>query len=339
MQTYVDWHNLQANLHNIKNCASQIDSLLSELHAAKKELDYKTTTPQIDAQLRKVTTQVIASRKNILLLQNIGEKIVCEYSFCEQNLTNTDILEPATADYNWKTAAKLIGSAGLAGKMVDSIYGLSVGGSTCWKSTAKIVESGAKVAQRMADGKIVDLFGNFAVGNPSLSKELGKYVYDSSKCATVAARNASKIAVGAKWVSLAFSGLLNFNKNFEEFDGNLKNGRMYAETISETAIDVGTGIGIGLLGTLIVGSAAPVWAAGAVAVGITSVCNVAVEWIETVFNVDVKEVVSDFAVDTYEFVRDTTKKAVSATKKFVGNAVSKTADCISAGWRKFKSWF
>lgn len=352
MRVTVDWRGLQCQLPNLKKCVSKIDSLLPEIQAVGRGLSASAgSTTQIKVQLYKTSAQVSACRDSLFQMQSAAEKIASEYCSCEQHLSKTESTDQNAAGSNWKTAVSLIGSFGFAGKVADSIYGLSMGGTTRWKSVAKIVETGAKTIQRMADGKVVDIFGTLAVGkkidalgnfvyeSPSLSKELGKYVYDPSKCSTVAAKRASKIAVGAAWASLALSGIQNFNDNFKEFDGDLNSKRMYEETIVETAIDVGKGAAIGVLGALAVGASAPVWAAGVAAVGITSVCDVAVEWVDMAFGIDVKETVSDFAVDTYEFVRDTAKKTVKATAKFVGKAVSQTADCISAGWKKFISWF
>lgn len=357
MQASVDWRGLQYQLPNLKNCVSQIDSLLLEIQSVTRELGANASLAvQIEMQLYKASAQIKNCRASLFQMQNATEKIAFEYCSCEQRLARIGCEEQETLGNNWKTVASFIGSFGLAGKVTDSIYGLSVGGTTHWKSAAKLIETGAKTAQRMADGKLVDIFGTFAVGkkidefgnfvyeSPSVLKELRKYVYDPSKCSTVAAKNASKIAVGAKWASLTFSGLLNFNDNFKEFDGDLSNKQMYEETVVETTFDVLTGATIAVLGAAVVGASAPVWAAGVAAVGITSGYNVAVEWVDAAFGIDVKETVSDMViflkdVNKLEFAKYASKEVVKVTKKFVGKAVSKTADCISAGWKTFKSWF
>lgn len=249
MRVTVDWRGLQCQLPNLKKCVSKIDSLLPEIQAVGRGLSASAgSTTQIKVQLYKTSAQVSACRDSLFQMQSAAEKIASEYCSCEQHLSKTESTDQNAAGSNWKTAVSLIGSFGFAGKVADSIYGLSMGGTTRWKSVAKIVETGAKTIQRMADGKVVDIFGTLAVGkkidalgnfvyeSPSLSKELGKYVYDPSKCSTVAAKRASKIAVGAAWASLALSGIQNFNDNFKEFDGDLNSKRMYEETIVETAV-------------------------------------------------------------------------------------------------------
>lgn len=345
MRTAINWEGLQAQLPNLNNHASQIDHLLQELQSVSHGLKSKNSlAPSISVRLQQTSKQVETCCSSLIQIRNTVEKISFEYCTCELQIANQEVVqktEPSTngTQIDGKTFAKLAGSFGLAGKMVDSMYGISTGGTSCWESIVKLVETGAKTAQRMADGKIVDIFGTLAVGENPLSKELAKYVYDPSKCSTVAAKNASKIAVSAKWVSLAFSGLLNLKDNFEEFDGNWSNERMYTETVVETAIDVGKGIAFGSLGALAVGSAAPVWAAAITTVGIASVCEFAVDLIDFTFKTDVKEVVSDFVVDSYEFIRDHTKVVVNEAQKYIGKAVSKTANCVSAVWKNIKSWF
>lgn len=355
MQVSISWRGLQNQLPNLKDCVSKVDSLLPEIQSIPRGLSFNAnSTAQIETQLSKVSAQVKSCRDSLFQLQNAAEKIAYAYCACEQFLVRNENTRQEAVGSNGKTVASFVGSFGLAGKMVDSIYGLSVGGTASWKSVVKIVENGAKTVQRMADGKLIDIFGTFAVGkkidevgnfvyeSPSIFKELEKYVYDPSKCSTIAAKNASKIAVTAKWVSLAFSGLLNFNNNFKEFDGDLSSKRMYEETVVETAIDIGTGIGIGTLGALVVGASAPVWTAGVAAVGITSVCNIAVELYEAVKGLKegtIKEVVSDTVVNAYEFAKIAKEKTFKATEKFVGKAISETADCISVGWKKLKSLF
>lgn len=353
MQTSVDWRGLQYQLPKLKNCVSQIDSLLPEIQSVTRGLSSNASlTVQIEAQLYKASAQIKNCRDSLFQMQNATEEIASEYCSCELSLARTERPRQETSEYNWKTVSSFVGSFGLAGKVTDSIYGLSVGGTTRWKSVAKLIETGAKTVQRMADGKLVDIFGTLAVGkkidefgnfvyeSPSVLKELEKYVYDPSKCSTVVAKGASMFAVAAKWIS---SGFMNFYDNFKEFGGALDNKRMYEETAVETIFDVVTGAIITALGAAAVGASAPVWAAGVAAVGITSVYNVAVEWVDAAFGINVKETVSDTViflkdVNKLEFAKYAAKEAIKVTKNFVGKAVSKTADCISAGWKTFKSW-
>ena len=238
-----------------------------------------------------------------------------------------------------------MGGFGIIGSTAKSLWSISEGGSDRWKGVDKLIETGSKYIRKLSEGDDVDLIGFNPGEEFSLSKELGKYVYDGSKYTTVAGKNAAKIGVAAKWVGLGFSTLLNYKDNLEEYNYDLGKGRVYSETIAETALDVSIGYGTSFLASTILVAAAggPVgWTAAAAAVvgvGITSVINIATEFVEAKWGIDVKEEISDFAVDVSEAVVEGAKKVGKTIKKTVGKAVKGTAKKAKAAWNKIKSIF
>lgn len=116
---------------------------------------------------------------------------------------------------------------------------------------------------------------------------------------------------------IALSGVTNGFSNYEEFkdSGGLKNGRLWAETVTETAVDWGKDllIGAGVTAAFAAaGVAAPVVAVGAATVAV----SVAADWVcKAVTGKDLTEAVSDGIID------------------LVGNGVKKAKEGATALWR------
>lgn len=76
----------------------------------------------------------------------------------------------------------------------------------------------------------------------------------------------SGLGVAAKWVGAALTAVTNLIENENEFGGDWSNPRLYQETITESAIDIGMGIGAGALTALVIGSTGGAAVVGAVVV-------------------------------------------------------------------------
>lgn len=352
MQTKISYTSVSQPLAELGQAANRLSSMISDVQSVCNNISYCTGIGSgTKAELKKAITDIKEHCSCIIQLYNAGDQAMLEYYICENRLAGNNVSAVCselsavadatqfTNDFDWGTIRKMVGKFGFAGSVASSMWGLADGGSSVWKNAVKLVETGAGTAQKMADGKLVDLFGTFGKKASTLSDELNKYVYDPSKCSTVAAKNASKIGVAAKWVGVAFSGMLNFVDNFEEYDADYTDSGVYVETITETALDVGAGIATGVAASAIFTAVGvtfpPAWAVGIVAVGVTSVGSMITEGIEARWGIDVKEEISDFVVDATKAAG----KVVKDAGKLVGKAVSTTADRISAGWKKFKSWF
>ena len=349
MQTAVNCTSVCSSAADLKQAAQKLSAIISDAQAVCRGLNSCTgISSGTTAELQRAILTAQENNAAVLRLYSICENAMREYYICENQLarndvsiiiSNTSTSAETESDIDWGTIRKMVGKFGVAGSITSSLWGLFEGGAATWKSGVKLIETGAKTIQKMADGKLVDLYGSFASKATTFSDELAKYVYDPSKCTTVAAKNASKISVAAKWVGTGFSALLNFSDNVEEYNADFTDAGMYVETVAETAFDVGVGAVAGVAASAIftaVGVAfPPAWAVGIVTVGVSSVGNMINEGIEAVFGVDIKEKVADLAVDAANAVG----KIVKDAGKLVGDAISATADCISAGWKKLTSLF
>lgn len=346
MQVTINGRMLDQQITEMMHYSQKMATLVSEIESIKiTTASHAGSGQSIMSKWKRVAADSKAHSATLQKLHSTLDGIQTEYLACESRLCGQEYVEAEhesdslteiswlSPDWSaaWSMTKKAIKGFGTVGSSVAAIIGMSEGGESFAKNTAKLVGSGAKLVQKMADGKTVDWFGKLQVGKPSLKKELSKYIYDPSKCETVVSKNASKIGAAVQWVGLAFDGLLNFKDNMDEFNGDFSNSRMYAETVVETGIDFTVGIGTSLIATAIVGSTAPVWAAGVAAVGIVGVTgSIVSEFVEAKWGIDLKETVSDFVVDIGEKAVDTVKTAGKA----VGKAVSGTAKKISAGWKK-----
>ena len=113
-----------------------------------------------------------------------------------------------------------------------------------------------------------------------------------------------------------------FTGNMEEYNYDFTNPRMYAETIGETAADVGLGIAAGAVVATLAGPLAPVWAVGVVTAGSVMLVDMISE---AAFGKDAAEFVSDLAIDTVEAVGDAAAKA----GELIGEAAGKAADFVA----------
>lgn len=137
------------------------------------------------------------------------------------------------------------------------------------------------------------------------------------------------------WAGLGLTALSNTISNIDEHkSGKISAKRAVAETITETAIDVGKGWLIGAAvaaGVAATVGSAPVLVVGAITVGVSVGLDWACKKITGALTGEEKgltETVSDFVLDVGE-------AAVSVGKKVVSSAVSN----IKSGWSNLKSAF
>jgi uncharacterized protein YukE len=129
------------------------------------------------------------------------------------------------------------------------------------------------------------------------------------------------------WAGVAVSAVANGFQNYDEAkSGDISAGRAVAETITETAVDVGTGLLVGAAVSAGIAAAgfvsAPAIAVGAatagVMVGLDAVCKWATKSI-TGEEKGFTETVSDFVLDTGETVVKHAKAVTSSVVKGVSN--------------------
>lgn len=134
-------------------------------------------------------------------------------------------------------------------------------------------------------------------------------------------------------VTSVLTVITNGVDNYKEFkSGKISADRAVAETIMESAIDIGTGILVGAAVTAglaaTIGSA-PVLAVAAISTGVTVGVNAVCKTMTKVVMGEEKgvtETISDFAIDTYEMINDSVKNV-----KNIFNIGSKVISAVFGG--------
>ena len=139
-------------------------------------------------------------------------------------------------------------------------------------------------------------------------------------------------------------------KNYTEFSGDWGNGRMWAETISETLLKVGEGA---LIGAAVAAVCPATWvplAVGAATVGVTFLVDLGLDsltsWITNGQKTDWIDAVSDVVLDAGKWVHDNVGPAIKkgidyAAEKTgeiinnAGRAIEETGNKIKDGWNSF----
>lgn len=140
------------------------------------------------------------------------------------------------------------------------------------------------------------------------------------------------------WAGVAVSAIANGFQNYNEAkSGKISTGRAVAETVTETAVDVGTGILVGAAvsaGIAAVGwVSAPAIAVGAITAGVMIGADSICKWITKSVTGESKgltETVSDFVLDVGEATVKSGKKIVSG----LANTVSNTSKVVSSFFKK-----
>jgi len=251
-------------------------------------------------------------------------------------------------NYDWKWDKlfwKGVGQIGVVGKVVSGLRDFSSSGVS-WKSICKgtkdllsVVGDVAKEASKDNPDFKELLFGNWKKGGileglsgittasskgaifcASLSKQLSGYSFKNAS--TVG----DKIKVGTKWTGTMLSFAGNAIDNYEEF-GTVNSGRFWAESVTETAVDVGLGMLATAGTTVLLGASAPAVVVCGVAVGVNWLAD---RVSEAVTGKEFTELVSDTILDFGEKVVDVGGKVVQG----ITDTVSGWGESICAGWKK-----
>ena len=352
MRSTVNCTAVYSSISKLKQFLTKTESSISDIQNAYQKLKSLYDIPSyIEADIRRIILSAQNNNFSILQLCDAYEKAMQKYNLCENKLLgfsqsaidvdSTKEVKEISGDVGikWGNLISILGQFGTVGGLASSLFSVADNKENVGKSVSKIVDSGAKTLGRIADGKKIDIWGTSTVDaigfRENLAKSLDGYKINSSYNSnnmSVAAKNAHNVSAVAKWSGIAISGMLNLVDNMEEYEYDLSNPRIYAETVGETAADFALGLFVGAGVATLAGAAAPVWAVGVVGAGVTMGLN----WVsEQLTGKDVSELVSDTALYVVEATGTVVKKAVEG----VGDAIKATADCISAGWKKITSLF
>ena len=274
--------------------------------------------------------------------------------------TNDKVDKPGVVDLLFNVASE----AGLAGKTFSAIgdfgfgiykgykedsdgeiYKTLLGGGKSFVST---VGDLAETAYKTDPDWKETLFGNWKKGSAltEIAEKTSKYSGNNTFVGLMkseadsymfkSANNVGEnIKVGAKWAGVAVSAVTNGIDNYEEH-GGMDNGRFWAETVTETVVDVA----VGAAATAAVGAAAvalgisaPAVAVGAVAAGAVWAVDSLTKWATKEITGEEKgltELVSDTVLDAGEAIIDGGKKVVSS----IGKGISSFGKSIGAKWKE-----
>ena len=239
----------------------------------------------------------------------------------------------------------ILGEEGAAGKTTAAWLNLLDEEKSALEKGIGVGKSGAGIAGIMAswmkngmkESEIAEyLFGWNTKNIPedmdfwkALKGEAGEYLLENGDDMTKAAKVGDGLAVGVKWLGgvLSFAG--SSVDNYEEYkSGEISGGRAVAETVTETAVDIGSDMLI-TAGVTAGAAALGVTAAPAVVVGGVAV---AAKWgldclCESLWDKSFTETVSDGLLDMGEAVADS-----------VGKAATAVTDGVKSFWKSTTSW-
>lgn len=139
-----------------------------------------------------------------------------------------------------------------------------------------------------------------------------------------------KVKTGTKVAGWALSLVANGFSNYDEYSkGDITKGRAFAETISETLIDIGKGAAItaGVAATCAaIGVAAPAVVVGGIGVGVSLVADIVCE---NLTGKSVTEATSDFVLDNASKVGKAVTGAASNAKKAISGWFDKVISSSS----------
>lgn len=356
---YVEFSGLDQIGSCCKSVASKIDTIQSDFQHTVRQLDWDIRfESNINSTATQLSRKLEQYSRALEAYQHFIEDTRGKYAELEgyKKLAITahpnPIINPVVGpgghfNYDWKDAIKSFGNMGKIFGIFGNIFkattwnewaavGLSTG--QIFSTIAKDYNNYTKIGRAIGSNHSIAYFwkkqfGFRSVGHASTASSPSARFYNNLHNTTspynlsdAFAPLTGKKGVGttiAAWAGVALTGITNAFSNIDEqkaSDGTMSNGRVVAETISETTIDTAVTYG----GTAVVGAAITA-ATGVVAapVVVAVVTGVAIAGInagvEALTGKSATEWVSDIALDTASAVGD----AVADGAKAVASWFSK----------------
>ncbi|MDD6729099.1 MAG: hypothetical protein PUE08_07775 [Eubacteriales bacterium] len=330
-----------------KDIVKRINNVAEDIDNIRRSLSFNIRSrARINEQLVTLSKVCRANASHVNSMQKVLSDAVVTYTNAEKNVSGnlssvvkakkaskpkssskakkTDDNDPW--EFSLKDLGKVIGQAGVVGSFLKSVAnfvnpksGIDVG-----KGLIELIGTGAKLAGSSA----VDWFGTALIGDKgfggNLLDEFGKYKIDFKS-----GSSSSNISAVAKWGGAALTAIEKFVGNAEEYNYDFSNGRMYAETIGETAITVIGGMAATAAVAAVLPATAPVWAAGVIGGAVLVVGDKIFKSLNN--GQGGAEVISDFVLDKGGEIISNIGKS-SAVKK-IGDGISNAGEAI-ASWFK-----
>ena len=319
--------------------AQKMKSSANQFESNQKSLDQnvKTLKASWSGSASDVMQQELQDMNKYVVQLQASLKGMADFvTKAAETLKETD----SASSVNWGPILSVLGQFGIIGGIASTTGSAAQNDSVAiGKGLLGVLGEGAKLVGKMIGktstvspfglGKTVDAIG-FA---ENLAMKLDGYIINNSYNAnnlSAAQKTANNIGAYAKWGGVALTAVGSFVSNIKEFDSDIKNPRLWAETAGETAVSVGSGILIGAGVAAIAGATAPAWAVGVVAVGTSLAVDWGVKQVTGLFGEEkgLSELVSDTVIDSVVAVG----KVAKSVGKAVGDGVSKAGKAIA-------SWF
>ena len=382
----VKWAPMASGTENIKNLSGRIDQAVDSIYSIRSSLSFSTGSAyEMKRRLLAISEDLSRQSQSLRAMGNVLAKARSRYMAAENKICGDrsesetdkgggkDTVSPETSILaNFLTP--LLGKFGIAGKtaviwltlMDDGKSGVEKGIAVGKNGVGMAGVIGSWMKSGMKGDEALDFFLGINTKNiekgisfwDAFKKEASSYVFENGDDMTKAARVGDKISVGAKWaggiLTLAGSAVGNYS---EYKSGDISGGRAVAETVMETAVDIGADMAISA-GVTAAAAALGVTAAPAIAVaGVTVVAKWGLDCVcESIWGKSFTETTSDFVLDTGEKLvsgaKDLAKGAADVASDMakgagkvcdaVADTVGKTAKAVKGGlksaWKSATKW-
>ncbi|MBO5303953.1 MAG: hypothetical protein J6A92_07885 [Lachnospiraceae bacterium] len=364
----VQWKKLQSQSSSVVHTGKNLKRMEHTVSSVKSNLKFMGKYANVTRALNSIAADLEKQGKQTVSLGETLQKISTVYNNAEQSLLgkNTVITVSSKArdistepvKFAWrvdKLLWKSIGKFGVVGTTIAAFGEMVTGGvdyKTLLGGTSKAIgvigdlaknaysdkpdfkkvlfgdttRGGAvKSLNEWAEKNNISITGKGSTFSASIKKQLSEYSFKACK------NVGDKIKVGAKWAGVALSGVTNAISNYKEHNGFTT--RAAAETVTETAIDIGIGMAATAGATVLLGATAPAVAVGAVAVGAVWAVDTATKYLTGKFMGEEKgftELVSDTVLDFGEKVVTEKVKKVKKIGSAIVNAGTSVAKWCTA---------
>lgn len=318
---------LSAQYSGLKRIQSFLNNTVSKYNNVENTINNDKKTREIQSAVRSVSTANISN--------DAGDKI---RGFL---IKNAEILiENAGWGGGFISAISKLINSSISGPIDPG--GIAKGSKKVVSSIYNAIKNSEKLEKlsRMNPGQAVKTGVKRFVGfdkaftgslRPSVAKSFNTRFYNNFQkqlddgLSSFTAKGSKSIFA---WAGVAVSAIANGFQNYDEYkSGKISGGRAVAETITETAVDVGTGLLVSAAigaGIAAVGfTSAPVIAVGAITAGVMVSTDAICKWITKSVTGESKgltETISDFILDVGEARIKSRVKFISGAVKAAGNA-------------------
>lgn len=297
-QIYVEYERLNQFVGSVDSISKKLSEIRDKFQSTVKQLDWEVRCQSdINNTANKISRQLSTYNTTLKSYHNFMTDTAVKYSKLDSaklsnslfnNSNESNLAKDFLNEYGF---GGLLGGAGLSGvaygilenfkkgnifKIVDdSVKGFK----DVKKSILRYKKLGTRIGAEKAKAKWIqkELFGVKSVGYTSKASNVVARFTDNLTNANSPFKKQITDAVGnftgkngaisavASWATVGVTGLINFKNNKEEqalSGGKMSDGRVVAETITETAIDTAVGIGAVAVASAAVAAVAPVATTG-----------------------------------------------------------------------------